>query len=113
MVCDNRILNDYLDKVIIPYKNFLMDKILLIMDSCTSHISTESLENLKRKEIDYLLISKGMKPELQLLDITVNKVFKEKIINELESISFNIDNLPGKVKLGVARKNLIEIIDKI
>ena len=50
-----------------------------IIYQSTSHISNESLEYLSKNYMEYVLIPPGMASYLQLCDISINKVFKDKV----------------------------------
>ena len=51
-----------------------------------------------------------MTPECQLLDVSVNKLFKDNIKYKFELNRIDLDNINGKIKLKTARLNMIEII---
>jgi len=43
----------WINKIFLPYQNSLEEKVLLIFDQATSHISNESLEYLANYNIDF------------------------------------------------------------
>ena len=83
------------------------------MDMASCHISNESLNFLKEKDINYVLIPAGMTPECQPLDISINKVFKDNIKIKFEENRLFFEKLEKKIKLQTARINLLDYIHQI
>ena len=67
------------------------------MDQATVHISEDSLNFLKDKEINFVLIPAGMRPECQPLDISVNKIFKDQIKLKFEANRVFFETIDKKI----------------
>ena len=89
------------------FNNIQLENTLLIFDSTPIHFSLEVLKYLYNKEINYVLIPRGLTPILQPLDVSINKSFKEAMKHKYESsvISFsNKNNI--KIKREVLLKRI-------
>lgn len=111
--CTSDIFCYWIREVFLPYEKFVCDKCILIIDSATYHKSNESIDILNKYNINYIFIPPGMTPELQPLDISVNKIFKDNIKLRFEEQRICYDKLNPKVKLTTARLNLIDYIYNI
>lgn len=83
------------------------------MDRAPCHISNDSLNFLKEKDINSVLIPACMTPECQPLDIAINKVFKDIIKIKFEENRLLFEKLEKKNKLQTARINLLDYIHQI
>ena len=83
------------------------------MDNASSHISSKSLKFMYNNNISYQLISAGMTPECQPLDISVNKIFKDNATLLFEHDRLFIDKLNPKIRLNTARTNLVDYIYRV
>ena len=99
---NNNIWNKYLDS-----KDLLTDGVgYLIMDKATSHYDNDMIKKFANENKFISFIPSGLTRYLQLLDISVNKVFKN-AINEKYTQYF-ISNGPENIK--VSRTNIIDWI---
>ena len=76
--CTSEIFEYWVKEIFFPYQSFIKEKCLLILDKSSAHISSDSINALKKFDISYVLIPAGMTPECQPLDISINKKFKDK-----------------------------------
>ena len=78
---NEKILLEYIDKVIKPYqaKNMFKDKkkLVLLMDDVGFHKTDSIKKKLKESEIDLIIIPGGTTSILQPLDVVVNKPPKD------------------------------------
>ena len=86
---------------------------MFALDKASSHSFDDSLELLKKSKINYILIPSGMTPILQLMDISINKVFKDNIRFLFEKDRPLLDNIIPKIKLQTALTNVLNYIDNI
>ncbi len=76
-------------------------------------MSDNSLELLKNNNINYILIPSGMTSLLQSMDLSVNKIFKDKIPYLFEKERLLYYNILPKIKLETARLNILNYINEI
>lgn len=96
----NDIIKDWLDKVYISYfKNYPLEKTLLIWDNATMHNSIATLKYLYNKKINVVFIPKGLTSILQPLDTSLNRPFKDWIKRSYEeAVSLFNDFKGAKIK---------------
>lgn len=111
--CTSEIFEYWVKEIFFPYQSFIKEKCLLILDKASAHVSSDSINALKKFDISYVLIPAGMTPECQPLDISINKKFKDNIKYLFEENRLFINNLNAKIKLNTARLNLIDYIYKV
>ena len=111
--CTSYIFKEWIKEIFIPYEKEYCDKCLLILDKASGHISNESLSFLEQKNINFVLITAGMTPICQPLDIAVNKVFKDNVKLLFEKERLYLDRLNNQIKLKQARLNFVEYIYKV
>jgi hypothetical protein len=58
---------------------------MLVLDAFRGHLSEELKVTLERKNCDLVVIPGGMNSQLQPLDVSVNKPFKDYLRKECES----------------------------
>ena len=103
----------WINEIFIPYQKLLSEKCILIIDRASCHISNESLNFIKEKDINYVLIPAGRTPESQALDISINKIFKNNIKIKFKENRSLFEKLEKKFKLQTARINLLDYIQQI
>jgi hypothetical protein len=57
---------------------------MLVLDAFRGHLPEELEIKLTRKNCDFVLIPDGMSSQFQLLDVLVNKPFKDNLRKEYE-----------------------------
>ena len=96
------------------YKEYFKEKnlneILLIWEHATMHDAISIQKLLSDKKINYVFIPKGLASILQLLDVSINKVFKEWIRRNYESAVslFKQIKFP-KIKRDVILKWIVDV----
>ena len=84
---------------------------LLIIDKTTPHVSSESFNYLKKNR--FFLIPPRTTSLLQLLDLSINKIFKDNIRLLFEQNRLLYDNINPKIKLNTARIDVVTYINKV
>ena len=80
----------------------------MIFYKASSHISTDSIEFMKKNNVNFVLILAGMTPACQPLDISANIIFKDNV--KLFFKKNCLDGLNQNLKLRQAKYYLIEHI---
>ena len=111
--CDNNLFIEWINEIFIKYQNSLQDKVLLIIDKDTSHVSSESSDYFKKNNIGFSLIPPGTASLLQPLDLSVNKIFKDHIRLLFEQNRLLYDNINPRIKLNTWRIDVLTYINKV
>ena len=85
---------------------------IFALDKASNHSSDES-RFIKIKKINYILIPSDITPILQLMNISINKVFKDNIRFLFEKDRLLLDNIIPKIKLQTVQTNVLNYIDNI
>ena len=70
-------------------------KTLLALDTAITHMKSKVKDKIKRYKIALLVIPSGLTWTPQLLDFSINKVFKESIWNKYVGFRIGKNNIKG------------------
>lgn len=104
---------DWAERILLNYRKENSVKIILILDRCTSHLSSKLKNLLERHNIEIIFIPSGATSILQPLDVSINKPFKDffrKNFNIwLENFGLKEDNIGKTGNIKAAKK--IDILE--
>lgn len=104
-----KILTTYLNLGI--QKQFPKTKTLLVLDKASIHTSDEAIKAMNDLDITPVFVPSAMTPYLQPLDFSINKVFKEKIVQQYTQYVTNSDTLELESK-PISAQKMIEFISE-
>ena len=73
----------WIENVWIKCNRFFNPQSLLVLDSFSAHIVDSVKRRFSKKNTNITIISEGLISRLQSLDVSINKLFKTKVINLL------------------------------
>jgi hypothetical protein len=81
---DEPTMLDWVERVWKPYASRINGPKLLILDSCTSHLTPEVRRKISNLQTELEVIPPGYTGKLQPLDVGLNKPFKDRVRHEVE-----------------------------
>ena len=88
--CDRRVMAEWINRVFVPWTMFLqIDQSVLIMDDFSAHWVSEIDNLLFNNNVRTVRIPKGYTGKLQVMDVGINKPFKDYVQDETDDWMVN------------------------
>lgn len=91
---DQQIMLEWIDRVLSPFRANLPGRILLLMDCLGCHMSERTREALDAIHCDVMFVPRHCTSKAQILDVGLNKPFKDHFLNSMLARSANLIGRP-------------------